>query len=88
MAYTNCQINFKLLLFLDRTDAMPRPRPIIRTVENDIEIKDDPMGEEYSPPRPTLHNRKASLQLKIIAHNDAVENRSGSSRRYSNNNLV
>lgn len=67
---------------------MPRPRPIVRTVENDIEVIDDPMGEDYASPRPTLHNRKASMQLKIIAHNDAVENRFGSSRRLDNKLLL
>lgn len=55
-----------------------RPKPILRTVENDIEIIDDPMGEEFIPPKRTLLNRKASLQLKIIAHNnDTYENRIG-----------
>ncbi|CAG4910614.1 unnamed protein product [Colias eurytheme] len=43
-------------------------KPIVRTIENDLEIIDDPMGEDYNP-APILSNRKASLQLKIIAHN-------------------
>ncbi|CAG9783790.1 unnamed protein product [Diatraea saccharalis] len=50
-------------------DGMPRPKPIVRTVENDIEAIDDPMDEVYEQPR-TLLNRKASLQLKIVARNN------------------
>ncbi|XP_068629869.1 polymerase delta-interacting protein 3-like [Battus philenor] len=47
-------------------------KPILRTVENDIEIIDDPMDVEHIPNRSsfTKSNRKASLQLKIIAHNN------------------
>ncbi|KAL0893959.1 hypothetical protein ABMA27_014036 [Loxostege sticticalis] len=61
-----------------RFSGTSRPKPILRTVENDIEIIDDPMGEEFIPPKRTLLNRKASLQLKIIAHNnDTYENRIG-----------
>ncbi|KAH9630667.1 hypothetical protein HF086_003958 [Spodoptera exigua] len=48
-----------------------KPKPILRTVENDLEIIDDPMGEEYVPKSTSL-NRKASLQLKIIAHNNDI----------------
>ncbi|KAM3963003.1 polymerase delta interacting protein 3 [Aphomia sociella] len=56
---------------------MPRPTPIVRTVENDIELIDDPMGEEFPPIKSTDPNRKASLQLKIIAHNNGTrDNRS------------
>lgn len=43
-------------------------KPIIRTVENDIEIIDDPMEDDYD--LRTMSNRKASLQLKIVAHNN------------------
>lgn len=68
----------------EKTDRTSIQRPIVRTVENDIEIIDDPMGEDYPPLRPTLHNRKASMQLKIIAHNDALENRFDISRRLVN----
>ncbi|XP_013195957.2 polymerase delta-interacting protein 3 isoform X1 [Amyelois transitella] len=49
------------------SDRMPRLKPIVRTVENDIEITDDPMGEYESINMSS--DRKASLQLKIIAHN-------------------
>ncbi|KAJ0180572.1 hypothetical protein K1T71_003976 [Dendrolimus kikuchii] len=55
-------------------DNMARPKPIVRTVENDIEIIDDPMGEEYTPEKPNSFNRKASLQLKIVAHNKDAQN--------------
>lgn len=74
--------NYKLLslLFADRPERLTRTRPLTRTVENDIQLIDDPMGEEYSFTRPTLHNRHASLQLSITAHNDAAENRFGGSR--------
>ncbi|XP_061712367.1 polymerase delta-interacting protein 3-like [Cydia pomonella] len=45
-------------------------RPIVRTVENDIEMYDVPMDSDVEmEPRVSL-NRKASLQLKIIAHNN------------------
>ncbi|XP_034840627.1 polymerase delta-interacting protein 3-like isoform X3 [Maniola hyperantus] len=44
-------------------------KPIIRTVENDIEIIDDPMEDNYNISR-TMSNRKASLQLKIVTHNN------------------
>nr|XP_021181347.2 polymerase delta-interacting protein 3 [Helicoverpa armigera] len=60
----------------------PSPKPILRTVENDLEIIDDPMGDEYVPPKSTLLNRQASLQLKIIAHNNDIrENRLSSVHR-------
>lgn len=51
-------------------------KPILRTVENDIEIIDDPMEEEYVPKKSQLllSNRKASVQLKITAHNNDVSN--------------
>ncbi|XP_063821822.1 polymerase delta-interacting protein 3-like [Ostrinia nubilalis] len=60
-----------------KLSGITRPQPILRTVENDIEVIDDPMGDEYIPPKRTLSsNRKASLQLKIIAHNnDPLEKR-------------
>lgn len=48
-----------------------KPKPILRTVENDLEIIDDPMEDEYIP-KPTSLNRKASLQLKIITHNNDI----------------
>ncbi|XP_022820085.1 polymerase delta-interacting protein 3-like isoform X1 [Spodoptera litura] len=48
-----------------------KPKPILRTVENDLEIIDDPMGDEYIPKATSL-NRKASLQLKIVAHNNDI----------------
>ncbi|KAL4710760.1 hypothetical protein ACJJTC_004405 [Scirpophaga incertulas] len=41
-----------------RSDNMTRPKPILRTVENDIELIDDPMGEEFEPPKTSLLNRK------------------------------
>lgn len=54
-----------------------KPKPILRTVENDLEIIDDPMGDEYVTPKSSSLNRKASLQLKITAHNNDIrENRS------------
>lgn len=43
-------------------------KPIIRTIENDIEIKDDLM--EYEPFKLSTLNRKASMQLKIVADNN------------------
>ncbi|XP_026757849.1 polymerase delta-interacting protein 3-like [Galleria mellonella] len=56
---------------------IPRPKPIVRTVENDIELIDDPMGEEPMPSKITDSNRKASMQLRIIAHNiDSRDNKS------------
>ncbi|XP_073943936.1 uncharacterized protein isoform X2 [Choristoneura fumiferana] len=58
---------------------MPALKPIVRTVENDIEMYDvdDPIDGDVDiePPNVSL-NRKASLQLKIITHNkDLRENR-------------
>ncbi|CAH0604743.1 unnamed protein product [Chrysodeixis includens] len=47
-----------------------KPKPILRTVENDLEIIDDPMEDEYVPPKVSALARKASLQLKITAHNN------------------
>ncbi|XP_059057005.1 polymerase delta-interacting protein 3-like [Achroia grisella] len=56
---------------------IPRPKPIVRTVENDIEFIDDPMGEEEFIIPKVDSNRKASLQLRIIAHNnDTRDNKS------------
>lgn len=59
------------------SDKNPQPQKILRTVENDIEIidddDDDPMGEEYIPTK--LLNRKASLQLKIITHNNGARDK-------------
>lgn len=48
---------------------MQRPKPIVRTVQNDIQIIDDPMEENYVEPKKSLLNRTASLQLKIVARN-------------------
>lgn len=45
-------------------------KPIVRTIENDLEIIDDPMGEEYEHSTAILANRRASLQLKIVTHNN------------------
>lgn len=53
-----------------RKDIMRKPMPIIRTVQNDIQIIDDPMEEDYIEPKRSSQNRTASLQLKIIAHNE------------------
>ncbi|CAH2086415.1 unnamed protein product [Euphydryas editha] len=53
-----------------RTIAKPSLKPIIRTIENDIEIIDDSMEEDYEPVRKSFSNRKASLQLKIVTHNN------------------
>lgn len=58
-------------------ENIPVIKPIVRTVENDIEIIDDPMGDEYIPQKPSSLNRKASLQLKIIAHNNDAQNSRG-----------
>ncbi|XP_032513985.2 polymerase delta-interacting protein 3-like isoform X2 [Danaus plexippus] len=44
-------------------------KPIIRTVENDIAIIDDPLEKMCEPIGTSLTNRKASLQLKIVTHN-------------------
>ncbi|CAH2264054.1 jg16412 [Pararge aegeria aegeria] len=49
--------------------AKPTLKPIIRTVENDIEIVDEPMEDKYDISR-TISNRKASLQLKIVTQNN------------------
>ncbi|XP_047510522.1 polymerase delta-interacting protein 3-like isoform X1 [Pieris napi] len=45
-------------------------KPIVRTIENDLEIIDDPMGDDYGPTTAILANRKTSLQLKIVTHNN------------------
>lgn len=56
-----------------------KPKPIVRTVQNDLEIIDDPMGEDFVLPKSSSQvslNRQASLQLKIVTHNDDIhENR-------------
>lgn len=55
-------------------------KPIVRTVENDIVRLDDdePMEEEFTPPTRALLNRQASLNLKIIAHNNEASLRARS----------
>lgn len=53
-----------------RTIAKSSLKPIIRTIENDIEIIEDSMEEDYEPVRKSFANRKASLQLKIVTHNN------------------
>lgn len=58
---------------------MQRPKPIIRTVQNDIQVMDDPMGEDYIEPRRSLLNRTANLQVKIVAHNTDDRHKSRSS---------
>ncbi|XP_047988553.1 polymerase delta-interacting protein 3-like [Leguminivora glycinivorella] len=56
-------------------------KPIVRTVENDIEIYDEPMESDIEmEPRVSL-NRKASLQLKIIAHNNEPRESRSSAHR-------
>ncbi|XP_063359924.1 uncharacterized protein LOC134649140 [Cydia amplana] len=56
-------------------------KPIVRTVENDIEMYDDPMESDVEmEPRVSL-NRKASLQLKIIAHNNEPRESRSSAHR-------
>ncbi|CAH2073801.1 unnamed protein product, partial [Iphiclides podalirius] len=62
-------------------------KPILRTVKNDIEIIDDPMEEEYIPRKNSLSlsNRKASVQLKIIAHNNDIPNNKISAVQRSTN---
>lgn len=52
---------------------MPAMKPIVRTVENDIEMYDvdDPMDGDFDLETPNVSlNRKASLQLKIITRNN------------------
>ncbi|CAK1581859.1 unnamed protein product [Parnassius mnemosyne] len=49
-------------------------KPILRTVENDIEIIDEPMEDDHIFRKTSTSNRKASLQLKIIAHNHDLRN--------------
>ncbi|CAG4989512.1 unnamed protein product [Parnassius apollo] len=57
-------------------------KPILRTVENDIEIIDEPMEDDHIFRQTALSNRKASLQLKIVTHNhDLRNNRSSTIRR-------
>ncbi|XP_047527701.1 polymerase delta-interacting protein 3-like [Vanessa atalanta] len=55
-----------------RSFAKSSLKPIIRTVENDLEIIDNTMDEEYEPLRKSFSNRKASLQLKIVTHNNEI----------------
>lgn len=61
--------NYAIFYILEQIQQ--KPKPILRTVENDLEIIDDPMEDEYIP-KPTSLNRKASLQLKIITHNNDI----------------
>lgn len=63
----------KRLKELKISGNVPKPKPIVRTVENDIELIDDPMDEDFTPRSISSSNRQASLQLKIIAHN--IDNR-------------
>ncbi|CAB3224620.1 unnamed protein product [Arctia plantaginis] len=58
-------------------DSTQKLKPILRTVENDLEIIDDPMEDEYVPPKlsSNILNRQTSLQLKIIAHNDDIHDK-------------
>lgn len=60
---------------------VPKMKPILRTVENDLDIIDDPMGEEYVPPKPSASNRNANLQLRIIAHNNDIRETKSSVHR-------
>ncbi|XP_026329573.1 polymerase delta-interacting protein 3-like [Hyposmocoma kahamanoa] len=62
---------------------VPKLKPILRTVENDLDIIDDPMGEEYVPPKPSALNRNANLQLRIIAHNNDIRESRSSVHRQS-----
>ncbi|XP_050344854.1 polymerase delta-interacting protein 3-like [Nymphalis io] len=55
-----------------RSFAKSSLKPIIRTVENDLEIIDNSMEEDYEPLRKSFSNRKASLQLKIVTHNNEI----------------
>ncbi|XP_049867678.1 polymerase delta-interacting protein 3-like [Pectinophora gossypiella] len=65
-------------------DKAPRLKPILRTVENDLEMIDDPMGEEFRSPKSSVLNRKANLQLRIVAHNnDARGGRTSAMHRLS-----
>ncbi|KAJ2952709.1 hypothetical protein O0L34_g7051 [Tuta absoluta] len=64
----------------------PRMRPIMRTVENDLEIidDDDPMEGDIVTSKPSMLNRKANLQLRIIAHNHDAR---GDTRRTASHRL-
>ncbi|CAK1545362.1 unnamed protein product [Leptosia nina] len=61
-------------IFMEERSLAPKAylkspiKPIMRTIDNDLEIIDDPMGEEYIPAAMALDSRKASLQLKITTH--------------------
>ncbi|CAH0720899.1 unnamed protein product, partial [Brenthis ino] len=48
-------------------------KPIIRTIENDLEIIDDPMEEDHVPVRTALSNGRTGLQLKIVTHNNNIQ---------------
>ncbi|KAI5637957.1 RNA recognition motif domain-containing protein [Phthorimaea operculella] len=65
---------------------LPRMRPIMRTVENDLEIidDDDPMEGDIITSKPSMLNRKANLQLRIIAHNHDAR---GDTRRTASHRL-
>lgn len=62
-------VYFYISLFLSTADVKCSYKPIIRTVENDIAIIDDPLEKMCEPIGTSLTNRKASLQLKIVTHN-------------------
>lgn len=53
--------------------AKPPLKPIIRTIENDLEIIDDPMEEDHVPVRTALSNGRTGLQLKIVTHNNNIQ---------------
>lgn len=63
--------------FVSDFDSTRKLKPILRTVENDFEIIDDPMDDEYVPTKLSSNplNRQTSLQLKIIAHNDEIHDK-------------
>lgn len=61
--------NYTIIIIL----AKPTLKPIIRTIENDLEIIDDPMEEDHIPIRTALTNGKQGLQLKIVTHNNNVQ---------------
>lgn len=55
-----------------RNLSKPTLKPIIRTIENDLEIIDDPMEEDHIPIRTAL-TKQQGLQLKIVTHNNNVQ---------------
>lgn len=68
----------------NRQYETPRLKPILRTVENDLDIiedDDDPMGEDYNVAPMASLNRKANLQLRIITHNNDIREAKSSSTR-------